>query len=165
MEMWDIYSSDGSKTGEIIERKKGALKKGQFHLVVHIWFIDDKKRVLIQQRSMEVEFLKGKWAITGGCAVAGENEIDAAIRESYEEVGIRIDKDDLTLIKKYRGKNDFVYVFAVKRKIGICDVTMQTEEVQAVKWASVEELKSMVEKKLFHSYIYLPELYEYIESI
>ena len=93
MEMWDIYSSDGSKTGEIIERKKGALKKGQFHLVVHIWFIDDKKRVLIQQRSMEVEFLKGKWAITGGCAVAGENEIDAAIRESYEEVGIRIDKD------------------------------------------------------------------------
>ena len=70
MEKWDILTSGGEPTGETVTRSRGALKSGQYHLVVHIWITDDKGRVLIQQRSFELNILPGKWAITGGSAVA-----------------------------------------------------------------------------------------------
>ena len=66
MEKWDILTSGGEPTGETVTRSRGALKSGQYHLVVHIWITDDKGRVLIQQRSFELNILPGKWAITGG---------------------------------------------------------------------------------------------------
>ncbi|MDP4132865.1 MAG: NUDIX domain-containing protein [Bacillota bacterium] len=163
MEQWDIFNAEGEPTGEVVTRGKGVLHEGQYHLVVHIWVIDDKNRILIQQRSLDLEILPGKWAITGGSAVKGEDQIAAAKRELLEEVGITADDDELELLKKYRGKNDFVYVYVLRKNAEIHKIKMQPEEVQAVKWVTVKELKHMVSKKLFHNYSYLNEIYDYIK--
>lgn len=162
MEKWDILTSGGEPTGETVTRSRGALKSGQYHLVVHIWITDDKGRVLIQQRSFELNILPGKWAITGGSAVAGEDAIAAAVRELYEEVGVTARPDELELLKTYKGRNDFVYVYILHRNVPLSEITMQYSEVQAVKWVSIDELKKMTEQKKFHNYAYLPELYDYI---
>ncbi len=164
MEKWDILNSAGEPTGETVVREAGALKEGQYHLVVHIWVINDKKKTLIQKRSDNVNILPGIWATTSGSALSGENEIDAAKRELSEELGIEIEENDLQFIKKYRGKNNFVYVYAVHRNVGISEISMQEEEVQAVKWVSSSELSSMVHKKQFHHYNYMTELYEYMNK-
>ncbi len=164
MEKWDILNSAGEPTGETVERSANALKEGQFHLVIHVWVINDKNKTLIQKRSDTVDILPGMWATTSGSALSGETEIDAAKRELSEELGIKTEEEDLILLKKYRGRNNFVYVYAVHKNVGISEISMQEEEVQAVKWVSAKELSDMVSKKQFHHYIYMTELYEYMNK-
>ena len=164
MEKWDILNSAGEPTGETVVRSANALKEGQYHLVVHIWVINDKGKTLIQKRSDNVEILPGIWATTSGSALSGETELDAAKRELSEELGINAEEDDFKFIKKYRGKNNIVYVYAVHKNLGISEITMQDEEVQAVKWVSSQELSEMVLKKQFHHYNYMSELYEYMNK-
>ncbi|MBQ2942610.1 MAG: NUDIX domain-containing protein [Clostridia bacterium] len=164
MEKWDILNSAGEPTGETVERSANALKEGQFHLVIHVWVINGKKKTLIQKRSDKVDILPGMWAATSGSALSGETELDAAKRELSEELGIKAKDDELILIKKYRGRNNFVYVYAVHKNVGISEITMQEEEVQAVKWVTSKELSDMVHKKQFHHYNYMTELYEYMNK-
>ncbi len=164
MEKWDILNSAGEPTGETVVRSANALKEGQYHLVVHIWVINDKKKTLIQKRSDTVNILPGIWATTSGSALSGETELDAAKRELSEELGIKSGDEELILIKKYRGRNNFVYVYAVHKNVGISEITMQAEEVQAVKWVTSDELSDMVHKKQFHHYNYMAELYEYMNK-
>ncbi len=163
MERWDILNAKGELTGETVIRHKDALKEGQFHLVVHIWLINNKK-TLIQQRSYNVEILPGMWAATGGSAISGEDHLTAAKRELFEEIGVSAEDSEFKLIKKYRGRNDFVYVYAVHKNIGVSEITMQDTEVQAVKWVTSSELAKMVADKKFHPYNYLNELYEYMDK-
>ncbi len=164
MEQWDIYTASGSRTGETVSRGFGVLKSGQYHLVVHIWVIDDRRRMLIQQRSANLDILPGKWAITGGSAVSGETPLSAACRELYEEVGIKAEENELRLIKTYRGRNDFVYVYALHKTVSMNQIIMQEAEVQAIKWVSTEDLREMVAEKKFHPYSYLPDLYAYLDT-
>ncbi|MDO5477780.1 MAG: NUDIX domain-containing protein, partial [Clostridia bacterium] len=124
MEKWDILNSAGEPTGETVIRSANALKEGQFHLVIHVWVINDKKKALIQKRSDTVDILPGMWAATSGSALSGETEIDAAKRELSEELGIKAGDDELILIKKYRGRNNFVYVYAVHKNVGISEISM-----------------------------------------
>ena len=57
-------------------------------------------QVLLQRRKDN-----GLWGIPGGSLEPGESFEEAAIRETYEEVGLVIDK--LTLFKVYSGKDQF----------------------------------------------------------
>lgn len=159
MEKWDILSSDGEKTGQTVSRSPSALKDGQYHLVVHIWIIDSSGRILIQQRSDELNILPGKWAITGGSAVSGEDAPTAAERELYEELGITAKACELYHIKTYRGRNDFVWVYVLNKNISLKDIKMQAAEVQAVKWVTKDELKALVAARKFHNYNYLNDIY------
>lgn len=162
MEHWDILTAAGERTGETVIRSRSALKTGQYHLVAHIWIMDSRRRVLIQQRSYELNILPGKWAITGGSALSGEDAVSAARRELFEELGITADSDELKLLTTYKGRNDFVYVYILNRSISLAEIKMQYSEVQAVKWVTADELRKMVDDRLFHNYSYLPELYSYI---
>jgi 8-oxo-dGTP pyrophosphatase MutT (NUDIX family) len=56
--------------------------------------------VLLQRRKDN-----GLWGIPGGSLEPGESFEEAAIRETYEEVGLIIDK--LSLFKVYSGKDQF----------------------------------------------------------
>lgn len=161
MEKWDILSFDGEKTGQTVLRSPGALKDGQYHLVVHIWIIDSAGRILIQQRSDDLNILPGKWAITGGSAVSGEDAPEAALRELYEELGVKAEPKELIHIKTYRGRNDFVWVYVLKRNLALSEINMQAAEVQAVKWVTSEELKALVAARKFHNYNYLNEIYNF----
>ncbi len=87
MELWDILDEDGNATGRTIMRGN-ELKEDEYHLVVHIWIINNKGEILIQKRSEHLEFAPGVWATTGGSAIKGEDSITAACRETKEELGI-----------------------------------------------------------------------------
>ena len=102
MEKWDILNAAGEPTGETVVRAGNALKEGQFHLVVHVWVINDKKKTLIQKRSDNVEILPGIWATTSGSALSGETALDAVKRELSEELGISAEESDFQFIKKYK---------------------------------------------------------------
>jgi len=60
---------------------------------------NEKGEILLQQRADN-----GKWGLPGGCQELGENLKTTAVRELYEETGIKIKEEDLTLIDTLSGE-------------------------------------------------------------
>ena len=75
VEIWDLYDAQGEKTGKTMIRGE-AIPIGFYHIGVHIWPMNDKGELLIQRRSMGVQWKPGIWAVTGGSAVSGEEPLD-----------------------------------------------------------------------------------------
>lgn len=151
MEIWDVLDRQGNRTGKTMFRGRELLE-GEYHLVVHIWVLNDKGEFLIQKRADHLKLLPGLWAVTGGSAIAGEDGKTAAIREAKEELGIDIDTNNMTLLRTIKRKNNFAQVWLVKQNISLRDVTLQAEEVSAAKWVDKEELEKMIKSGIFHNY-------------
>jgi isopentenyldiphosphate isomerase len=151
MEIWDVLDRQGNSTGRTMVRGRDLLE-GEYHLVVHIWILNDKGEFLIQKRADHLRLLPGLWAVTGGSAIAGEDGKTAAVREAKEELGIDVDMINMTLLRTIKRKNNFAQVWLVKQNISLRDVTLQAEEVSAAKWVDKEELEKMIKTGIFHNY-------------
>ena len=108
MELWDVYNSSRDKVGKTAVRGEG-LEAGEYHVVVHIWPVNDEGDFLIQKRAACV-WAPNIWATTGGSALAGEDSATACAREFCEEIGVEAD------MSKAR------FAFTVKRGDFFCDV-------------------------------------------
>jgi len=152
IEYWDILDKDGNKTGKTMVRGKRSLSKGEYHLVVHIWVINDKGEFLIQRRADTKPLMPGEWAATGGSALAGEGSRHAAIRELYEELGVRAARRKMILVKRQLRKYSINDIYAVRCNIPAKRCVLQEDEVAEVKWVSKEQLQKMVENGEYHNY-------------
>ena len=151
-EKWDIMDSEGVPTGRTTLRGNYLFKKGEYHLVVHIWILSSDGRVLIQRRSENKKLMPGEWAATGGAAQAGEDSFTAAARELFEELSIKADRQSLKFVKRIKRRNSFVDVWMIKTDISEKDLILQKSEVAQVKWVSAQELEEMIEKGNYHNY-------------
>ena len=102
MELWDIYDIDRVRTGRVAQRGKpaseGGLGEGEYHLVVHICVFNGRGQLLLQQRQKDKEGYPNLWDVSAaGSALAGEDSRTAAVRELYEETGIKVEKEELIL--------------------------------------------------------------------
>lgn len=152
MERWDILNYKGEKTGRTAVRGNTVLKRGEYHLVVHIWIVSTNGNFLIQRRSDKKKLMPGEWAATGGAAVAGEDSFTAASRELSEELGIKSDKSSLKFVRRLRRRNSFVDVYIIRTDIPVSELTLQKSEVQTAKWVSPDILSQMIENGEFHNY-------------
>lgn len=149
MELWDVYDADRQLTGKTMVRGE-PFEEGAYHLVVHVCVFNSEGKMLIQQRQPFKQGWSGMWDVTcGGSAVKGESSRDAAHRELLEEVGIDIDFSNVRphlTVNFDRGFND---IYIVEKDIEISTLELQYEEVKAVKWASCEEIFSMMDDGVF----------------
>lgn len=152
MELWDIYDVDRNKTDKTMVRGE-AQPEGAYHLVVHICIFNSSGEMLIQQRQPFKKGWSNLWDITvGGSAVSGDNSQTAASRELFEELGIEM---DLTGIRPHLTMNfekGFDDYYLLEKDINLEDLKLQYEEVQNAKWASKEEILSMIETGEFVPY-------------
>ena len=114
MDEWvDILAENGEYTGEKINKTE-AHKQGICHGISAIAIIDNEDRVLIQKRAETKKDEPNKWDLSSaGHIDADETPKQAAIREIYEEVGIKVEENDLTLIDTYLNKvklNEETYI-------------------------------------------------------
>ncbi len=151
MEIWDILDEDGNITGRTIIRGE-KLKKDEYQLVVHIWIINSNGDILIQKRPKHLDFAPGLWATTGGSAIQGEDSITAACRETKEELGIKINIDNMSEPLRYKRENSFTDIWLVRQNVELEDIVLQKEEVDDVKWVNAEELKRMINDGSFYRY-------------
>lgn len=152
VELWDILDKNGKKTGKTVERSKGCLSRGEYHLVVHIWILGSDGRVLIQRRSFDKPLMPGEWAATGGSALSGEESVVAAQRELCEEVGIALEKEDFLLVKRVPRRNSLLDIYFVRCNVAASELKIQTEEVSEVCWVHRNKLKQMIKSGEYHNY-------------
>ena len=61
--------------------------------------------------------------------------------------GKKADKEEMNFLASYRRKFDYVDVWLLNRNIDVKNIKMQEDEVQAVKWVTMEEFEKMLENK------------------
>ncbi len=165
-EFWDVYDEQGNIIPDrVSERGKHDLGKGEYHLVVFAWIINDRNEFIISRRQ-KGKIFAGKWECTGGCALAGESSISAAVREVSEELGLSLEPSEGELFKRYnrnypQGACAICDVWVFRKNFDIADMTLQRNEVSEAKFVSPKELLSLFRSAPYkRRYEYLCELVE-----
>lgn len=152
MELWDVYDINRRKTGRTAVRGE-KLPEGGYHLVVHVCVIGSDGRMLIQQRQPFKQGFPNMWDVScGGSALAGETSAQAAMWEISEELSITLHLDGVRPHYSVTFNDGFDDWYVVKANPDIAGLKLQYEEVQAVKWASEEEIFSMMDSGAFIPY-------------
>ncbi len=152
MELYDVYTRDRVKTGETRVRGE-AVPAGFCRLIVHICIFNRAGEMLIQQRQPFKRGWSNLWDVSvGGNAVAGDTSQSAAMREVREELGLTLDLTDVMPACTVYFEDGFDDFYTVTQDIALEDIRMQPEEVQQVKWATREEILSLIDGGLFIPY-------------
>ncbi|MGE5627312.1 MAG: NUDIX hydrolase [Solirubrobacterales bacterium] len=164
MELLDIYNENREKTGRTVERGTHVCS-GDFILVVHVWIVNSKGEYLIQKRQPWKKPYPNLWdCATAGAAALGDDSAMAAYRESKEELGIDIDMTRAEMLFTDKFSFGFDDIWLVKQNINIEDITLQTEEVANIRWASEKDIRNMAVRGEFIDYYYLDDLFSMIRS-
>jgi 8-oxo-dGTP diphosphatase len=163
-EFWDIVDEFGNKTGSILERGK-LMQKGEYHLSVSVWILNKKGEFLISKRT-PTKIAPNMWEITSGSAIAGEDSLTAALRETKEELGIILKPENGQIYKCYTYPHSsgdgaaYFEVWIFRQEVDISTVVLQPEETCDVIWASKEKIKQMINDGLFIGFSYVDDLFE-----
>lgn len=152
MELWDVLTAEGKPTGRTMVRGGNAIRSGEYHLVVHIWPLNDYGSILIQKRTKTKRLMPGVWAATGGAVIAGETSVKAAARELGEELGIVAEPENLRLVKRIKRKNSFIDMWTVRANVRVPELRLQKSEVAEAKWVNKATLMGMIDSGEFHDY-------------
>lgn len=152
MELWDVYDENRAGTGYTAVRGEG-LPAGGYHIVVHICVFNGRGEMLIQQRQPFKHGFPNLWDVSaGGSALAGETSAQAAMRETKEEIGLDIDLSGVRAKFSMSFDEGFDDWYTVEKDADIASLSLQREEVQAVRWASREEILALIREGKFIPY-------------
>lgn len=142
-EYFDLYSADRRRLGKKI-RRGAPIPPGEFHIVVQIMTINSKGEILLTQRVPQ-KSSGGKWECSGGCAISGETSKEAAVRELFEETGIRAYTSEISLEWSIITDSMFRDFYIVNKNVTLDRLVLQAEEVCAAKWVTYNRLCEMIE--------------------
>ena len=113
MEKRDLFDKNRKPIGEITTGDS-YITQEKFIQIVIICFENDKHKFLIQKRT---ERKNGKWALTGGHVISGEDSVAAMLRETKEELGLELKESEMELIYSKRAYDCFLDMYYVKKEI------------------------------------------------
>lgn len=152
METWDIYDIHRIPKG-CAHVRGTKINKGDYRLVVHVAIFNTKGQMLIQQRQPFKTGWSNLWDVTvGGSVTAGETSQTGVHRELLEELGCDIDFTNVRPQVTFNFEHGFDDWYILEKDIDIKDLHLQYIEVQAVRWADLEEIYQLIEQKLFIPY-------------
>ena len=152
MEYVDVYDLKGRRTGKVIPRFV-PMGEGEFFKSVVVCIFNKEGKMLIQQRTWDKKSWPGLWDVSvGGALSAGEDSQEAGMREVEEELGLHIDLSQARPHMITSFSTGFTETYLVEMDVTLDDVTIQKEEVQAVRFATREEIHSMIDAGIFINY-------------
>ena len=153
MELWDIFDRVRQPQNRTAVRGS-TIDKKDYHLIIHAWVRRKSDGRLLVSKRVEHIFWGGYWQPTGGSAKAGEPSRSAALRELSEELGIKADDAQSTLLFSYRfvppePENPSFFLDCwlfefddISQKLEIIPL-LQKEEVSDAKWCTLEEILAL----------------------
>lgn len=158
MELWDLYDENRIVIGEHVRGKE--LPADSYHLVVHVWIKNSRGQYLMSQRAKSRPTFPLMWECVGGSVLKGESSLQGALRETKEEVGLRLPPENGKLLfsKIRKPFHDIVdvWLFTYDGTVSLEHAT--TDEVEQTIWmdrAGILKLKE--EEKLVHTLDYFFE--------
>ncbi len=164
-EMYDIYNEKGKPLNKTMPRVL-VHGMGAWHKTVHVWIVKRSlpkftidSWILFQQRSLKKDSHPGIWDISAaGHVDAGESCIEAAIRETQEELGLNLKTEELNYLGdcklEYTSDNGFfidreiqsVYVVELP-ELDLADLMIDPEEVSDIELRPLVEVQKMLEEQ------------------
>lgn len=150
MEMLEVFDEFNNSLGYSTSRDEVHEKK-LWHRHVSAWIMNYKGDILLQRRALTKKKNPGLWSKTGGHVEYGEDVITAIKREIFEEIGLKVENYEFVKIFKYDGDNEknFAYSYIVFTNLKENEFILQKEEVDSVKYYSIEEMVSNKNNKEF----------------
>lgn len=145
MELWDLFDENRNPLGKTHVR--GTRKNpGEYHQVVSIWTVNDRGLLLTTLRSPEKDAEPNVWENTAGSVVAGEDSRTGAVRELWEETGIRIGREALLLLGTAKESDAFIDCYLARSNVPVDEMTMLEGETVDAKWRSFAEFEQLMEQ-------------------
>ena len=152
MEYLDVLDSSGRPI-RMTKSKSEVHRDGDWHGAAHVWILNRKGEILIQRRSPTKENWPNLWDVSvAGHISAGEEPVEAAIREAQEELGITLFPgecgylftilEQVTLNEGNYIDNEFHHVFLVERDLNVGDLKFGDGEVAEVRFIAVRGLQT-----------------------
>ncbi len=123
------------------------MRHGTYHIAVGIWTINDKNEILLTLRAHEKPDWPDMWENTAGSVISGETSRLGAVRELFEETGIKVREDELFLLGTERGRTVIGDCYIVRKNIDLKDIVFQKGETCNAKWVTLSELDRMIAEK------------------
>lgn len=144
-EMFDVVN----ERNEVIEQlTRGEVhKRGLLHRAVHVFVINKRGFIYLQQRSHLKDVSPLKWdSSAAGHLDAGEDYASAAVRELHEEIGIKVDATELAAQIPAGDNTDHEFVeLRIARHDG--PVRCLPEEIATGDWFKSEDVSAWVEAR------------------
>lgn len=145
-------------------------RDGDLHAVVHIWIIQRKDMgiyVLLQKRSDKKQINPGCYDVSAaGHITQGGEPRKTAVREIYEELGLKVPNEKLKIVGVHRNTycngivkdNELSAVYIYNEPVDIDSLTICEDEVAEVCWAEIDEMLTVMKNGEFLNCISLEEL-------
>ena len=144
MEYLQVFDKEKKMLNEKVARdNKLDLPDGKYFMIVLIFIENSEGKFLFQKTSKE---RNSCIATTGGHVTFGDDGLKTAVKEVKEELGVTLDASELSFVDTFIYSKGYLETYYVKKDIDINSITVQTEEVEYVKWYSVDEIKEFIDK-------------------
>lgn len=143
MEKRDIFDAQRNNLNAPIVRGE-SIPDGTYVLSVSVFTVNDKGEILLTLRAPEKPNFPGVWEVTAGGALAGENGIEAALRELKEETGLKAKKEDLQLLRVIREPSAFVECYLYRTNLPASAVVLQEGETVAARFTSIKRFEELM---------------------
>lgn len=147
MEKHELVDINGNKTGKVLThieaRDLNNVPNGCYISVVGVIIINENDEILLQKRSRYKRANPSKWGICGGKVDLGETPLDAGVRETLEEIGILLNKEELKFLSMDTNEKLHFTVYYVRKNVDVNECKLQQEEVEEVKYFRMEELQNL----------------------
>lgn len=143
MEYLNLYDKTGRLTNEKAIRGE---KTDKLVGIVIIFIENSNGEFLIQKTSSSRNSI---FATTGGHVSYGSTFEESIITEVKEELGIDISNEKFIEVNTYIRDDYIQKVYYLKKDIDINDIIIQENEVEYVKWLSIETINKLIENKEF----------------
>ena len=149
-ELWDAYDENEKLLGFDLKRSQAkSLPDGVYHVIVNVYTMTKDGKLLTTERSRNKTYPL-KWEVTGGSILKGETAAEGAIRELYEETGIKISTDDLIPLYSYVDKPKHAiyhsYLNLIEKEV---HVTLQEGETMDYMYVPYKEFDELVNSDRF----------------
>lgn len=144
MEIWDAYDSNSNKLGiDLLREEK--VPNDIYHIVVHIVVRNSNKEYLAMQRDFNKPGNPGLFEVSaGGSILKGETAFEGAIRELFEETGIKVD-NLISLSELHELRHPCIYdVFIAEVDAAKDSIILQEEETIGYKWIPKADILEFV---------------------
>ena len=154
MERVDLWDENRTKVLRTIVRGEAILSHER-SISVHCYIVNQQGQILIQKRSMQETHFQGWWSTLGGAVTHGNSSLATVKLEAQEELGLEFTEEQIKWLLSFKRAKDIVDVYVIHAEVDLAKIVMAPDEVIDVRWATFDEIESMIAE---HTFIQQPYL-------